>query len=142
MGTRSLTVLKDEENKEIAVLYRQYDGYPTGHGKELAEFCANREITNGICSGRTANGMGCLAAQIIAIFKTEVGGFYLYSARTRNCSEEYIYYVTKKADNEEPNITLKIPRYTKDFSKRLGEKLVFSAPASAFLAWCVAKETK
>lgn len=32
MGTRSLTVMKDTGN-EIAVLYRQFDGYPEGHGQ-------------------------------------------------------------------------------------------------------------
>ncbi len=36
MGTRSLTILCGRD-AEIAVLYRQYDGYPEGHGRELAE---------------------------------------------------------------------------------------------------------
>ena len=32
MGTRSLTVFSDTwEDEEIAVFYRQYDGYPEGH---------------------------------------------------------------------------------------------------------------
>jgi len=37
MGTRSLTYVYD--NKEpLVCMYRQFDGYPSGHGKELAEF--------------------------------------------------------------------------------------------------------
>ena len=37
MGTRSLTFVYDEQ-EAIINMYRQYDGYPTGHGAELAEF--------------------------------------------------------------------------------------------------------
>ena len=37
MGTRSLTVVKEEEN-ELLVMYRQMDGYPSGHGQDLANF--------------------------------------------------------------------------------------------------------
>ena len=45
MGTRSLTTFDDEwKNEEIAVLYRQYDGYPQGHGKELFEFLDGRKV--------------------------------------------------------------------------------------------------
>jgi hypothetical protein len=37
MGTRSLTFVY-EENKPVVNMYRQYDGYIEGHGRELAEF--------------------------------------------------------------------------------------------------------
>lgn len=46
MGTRSITKFI-EEGKEICGLYRQFDGYPEGHGKELAEFLQNMPIVNG-----------------------------------------------------------------------------------------------
>lgn len=95
MGTRSITVLNDEECKEIAVLYRQYDGYPEGHGKELAEFLSPFRVVNGIgnTNGKVANGGACLAARVIAHFKQEVGQFYLYPAGTRNVGEEFTYTV-------------------------------------------------
>lgn len=40
MGTRSLTafIIKGEQDKEIATMYRQFDGQPNWHGVELAEF--------------------------------------------------------------------------------------------------------
>ena len=45
MGTRSLTVFNNEmDNSEIVVLYRQYDGYPTGHGRDLLSFLNNMEV--------------------------------------------------------------------------------------------------
>ena len=95
MGTRSLTVIKDGK-KEICVLYRQHDGYPEGHGKELAEFLSGFRIVNGYDHDDTvkvANGMNCLAAQIITHFKTGVGQFYLYPPKTRDMGEEYVYTI-------------------------------------------------
>jgi hypothetical protein len=94
MGTRSLTVIKDEK-QEIAVLYRQYDGYPSGHGLELADFLKPFTVVNGLSGNKTniANGMPCLAAQIIAHFKSEPGQFYLHAAGSRDLGEEYIYTV-------------------------------------------------
>lgn len=98
MGTRSLTIIKDSwpDHKEIAVLYRQMDGYPEGHGRELAEFLSEFKIVNGIgnTNGKIANGGSCLACQIIAYFKDGVGQFYLHPANTRDCGEDYIYIVT------------------------------------------------
>lgn len=97
MGTRSLTVVLDNwNNEEIVVMYRQMDGYPSGHGADLGEFLKDFTIVNGIGiteNRRVANGMGCLAAQIVAYFKDGPGGIYLHSANTRNCGEEYVYTV-------------------------------------------------
>ena len=95
MGTRSLTVFNNEmDNSEIVVLYRQYDGYPTGHGRDLLSFLNNMEIVNGISNTekrKIANGMGCLSAQIVAHLKEAPGDFYLHSAGTRDIGEEFIY---------------------------------------------------
>ena len=95
MGTRSLTVFNNEmDNEEIVVLYRQYDGYPTGHGRDLLSFLNNMEIVDGISNTekrRIANGMGCLSAQVVAYFKEAPGDFYLHSAGTRDIGEEFIY---------------------------------------------------
>ena len=99
MGTRCLTVFKKEDGAEIAVLYRQMDGYPEGHGKELTDLLTGKTIINGI-SGQTLadafNGMPCLAAAVVAHFKDEIGHFYLYPAGTRDVGEEYIYTVSCK----------------------------------------------
>lgn len=110
MGTRSLTVVKDDQLTDIIVLYRQYDGHPDAHGLALAEFLLPIRITNGICGDNknTANGMGCLAAQIVAHFKVDVGGFYLYPSGTRDVGEEYLYIVRLRKDN-----TLNISAYDK-----------------------------
>ena len=96
MGTRSLTIFNNEwDNEEIVVLYRQYDGYPTGHGRDLLNFLNNMKIVNGMNSKneklKIANGMGCLSAQVIAYLKEAPGDFYLHSAGTRDIGEEFIY---------------------------------------------------
>jgi hypothetical protein len=97
MGTRSLTFVMASDATPIVNMYRQFDGYPSGHGAELAEFLNNfDEVVNGIPVGdhrKLANGMGCLAAQLVAHFKTGVGGFYLYPTDAKDCGQEYEYYV-------------------------------------------------
>lgn len=94
MGTRSLTVVKDQySDEECMVMYKQFDGYLSGHGKDLAEFLEGKSIVNGL-SGDTSkvfNGTGCLAASIVAHFKEEAGGIYLYPGGTRNVGENYVY---------------------------------------------------
>jgi hypothetical protein len=126
MGTRSLTVFKDGDldSKEIVVMYGQMDGYPEGHGADLREFLKDMVIVNGISfdeERKIANGMGCLAAQVVANFKDSfgVGGIYLYPANSRDCGEEYIYtlYVDSEDDfgiSVGDNISIKVEdAYTK-----------------------------
>lgn len=94
MGTRSLTHVK-QDGETILTMYRQYDGYLAGHGADLAEFLSDFKIVNGFGERvpKLANGMGCLAAQIVANFKKGVGDFYLYKPGTSDVGEEYVYTV-------------------------------------------------
>lgn len=107
MGTRSLTfVYSETSNGEKATpiinMYRQYDGYPSGHGAELAEFLSGGRLVNGL-SGmgkeRQFNGMGCLAAQMVANFKEGAGNFYLYPVTTTDCGQDYEYHI-RNVDGE------------------------------------------
>ena len=94
MGTRSLTFVYEGE-MPIINMYRQFDGYPTGHGQELADFLLSGELVNGYSEKQSVqfNGMGCLAAQMIAYFKNTVGGFYIHSVDSTDCWQEYEYHV-------------------------------------------------
>ena len=115
MGTRSLTTFvetyKDNSGKkvknEIVTMYRQFDGYMEGHGKELSDFLAGGKLVNGIGSGDKVvfNGMGCLSAQVVAHFKDGAGGFYLQRAN-KNSGEEYRYKVI--GDFETKEITIEV----------------------------------
>lgn len=98
MGTRSTTTIKDENGKTLVTLYRQFDGYPTGHGQELADFLKARTLVNGFGMDMTAkthaNGMGCLAAQLITYLKgDQIGNVYVTEAGD---SQEYNYTVYPK----------------------------------------------
>jgi hypothetical protein len=82
MGTRSVLTFVDHDGnigEDVALLtiYRQFDGYLEGRGKELAEFMVKMTMRNGYgdgdVGGMHANGMGCLAAQFLA---AEKNGFY------------------------------------------------------------------
>ena len=115
MGTRSLTYIEeswetaiaDEDNnnevhketQNILCMYRQYDGYLDGHGRELAEFLQGFNIVNGLSIDvpeRTANGVHCLAAQLIAYFKDGPGGIYIYHSDAKDCGEEFTYTIYEK----------------------------------------------
>ena len=93
MGTRSTTTIWEHDGGDgqglgtpILSFYRQYDGYPTGHGQELADLLKGIDLCVGIeypdtrvdTTRKRANGSGCLAAQILVHFKGDkVGGIYV-----------------------------------------------------------------
>lgn len=93
MGTKSLTKIYDEDAKLLVTMYRQMDGYPSGHGHELTSFLNTKTMVNGISgyNKTIANGMGCLAAQIIAYFKDGPGGIYI--VKPGDHWQEYVYEV-------------------------------------------------
>lgn len=121
MGTRSLTIVKDENEKEIGVMYRQYDGYLEGHGLELAEKFGDFKIVNGIMVGadtsKMANGMGCLFAQIIAYFKDGIGGVYLYPPLTRDVWEEFTYIISLREGELNLTVSTNVVLYDGLFSE-------------------------
>lgn len=128
MGTRSITTIIDnmfgEKPTKLCTMYRQYDGYPSGHGKELHAFLSTLALCNGLGGdppeGKVwANGAGCLAAQMVRHFKQNVedtarqtekiiksgrtafscaGGIYMTAPRTKLDGEDYGYEVTFNED--------------------------------------------
>ena len=112
MGTRSLTRViprqkglpYDEGHKHVEKslvnMYRQYDGYPQGHGLDLAEFLSEFTMVNGLVAdsykGKVANGSGCLAAQLVQHFKDGPGNIYLEALNDGDHWEEYIYTLFPK----------------------------------------------
>ena len=113
MGTRSLTRVitrqeglsfsegHDHADKAVVNIYRQYDGYPEGMGLDLANFLSDFTIVNGLGSrgpAKIANGVGCLAAQLVQHFKDGPGNIYLeqLNGEPGDSWEEYIYTVYPK----------------------------------------------
>ena len=88
MGTRAtIHIAKREEGvsfseipeKKIVSIYNQYDGYPEGLGVTIASYLDNKTIVNGLGGDRDTvfNGLGCLAASLIAELKEEAGNVYI-----------------------------------------------------------------
>jgi hypothetical protein len=145
MGTRSLTFVYDEQ-EVIINMYRQYDGYPTGHGAELAEFLGQFRMTNGIPVGRDktadriANGMGCLAAQLVSNFKgNDAGQFYLYPASATDCGQDYEYHIYKDDEGLRVRIT---DRGCNMFGLTMSDKndAIFDGTLAEFTEFCTEKE--
>jgi hypothetical protein len=121
MGTRSLTFVKNEDNEPIINMYRQYDGYPSGMGVDLLEFLDGLHMVNGIRVGekkRIANGVHCLAAQLVSHFKADAGGIYLYPTTDTNCWQEYEYHI-QLVENSKGKEVLHIKVYDNAESKWL-----------------------
>lgn len=105
MGTRSLTfVMSDGLNSEpICCIYRQYDGYPSGHGDNLKALVGSHTIINGISGSDPepcANGMDCLAAQLVTLLKRDnmVGNIYLCPVSTVGAGQDYEYRIYRSGD--------------------------------------------
>ena len=107
MGTRSLTKViqtwEDESGKKqrkpITCMYRQYDGYMSGHGVELAEWLSGYTVVNGIPLDKSEpmfNGMDCLAAQMFQHFKDGPGNIYCMHPDASDCWEEYLYEISEE----------------------------------------------
>lgn len=108
MGTRSHTYFIEKgtytdpqtnqpvtEEVTYSKVYKQFDGYPSGYGADLARFLISRKLVNGIGNDRNVfNGIGCMAAQHIAHFKEGAGGIYMCPTEHDDDGIDYAYYVT------------------------------------------------
>jgi hypothetical protein len=141
MGTRALTFVYEGE-RALVNMYRQYDGYPSGHGLELATFLTRGQLVNGL-SGKdevSFNGMSCLAASMIANFKETPGGFYIYSVEETECGQDYEYHVYEGQDSEgEREIRVRVTdRGCNMFGLTMSDRneALFDGSAVEFLDYC------
>ena len=104
MGTRAtIHIAKREEGvsfseipkKKLVSIYNQYDGYPEGLGVTIASYLDNKTIVNGLGGDRDTvfNGLGCLAASLIAELKEEAGNVYIDNPDFPHCWLDYEYVV-------------------------------------------------
>ena len=98
MGTRSITHIQFRhagETRPVATFYRHYDGYPEGHGLEMAKIL-NRFNPTGDKLGEFANGHDDMAFQFLALLKSAHGPYNLYLTPVgeTNMGEDFIYTVT------------------------------------------------
>ena len=124
-------------------MYRQFDGYPTGHGAELAEFLNVGRMVNGLAQTKTVkevvfNGMGCLAAQMISHFKKESGGFYIHPTDVTDCGQDYEYHVYDKSGK----LYIEVYDCGCNFFGASGDthELIFKGNLKEFTKFCKEKE--
>ena len=105
MATRAMiSIAKREEGvsfseipeKTIVDIYHHWDGYPERLGVTLASYLDGKRIVNGIGSKDNEdlifNGMGCLAASLVAHLKDGPGNVYI-EPRESHGWIDYEYYI-------------------------------------------------
>ena len=75
-------------------LYHHFDGYPEYLGVTLANYLNDISIVNGVSGGKPqANGLGCLAAQLVCELKDGPGNVYIDKAGVKRDWIDYVYYI-------------------------------------------------
>ena len=105
MATRAMiSIAKREEGvsfseipeRAIVDIYHHWDGYPEGLGVTLGWYLSGKKIVNGISSAMNKdlvhNGMGCLAASLVAHLKDGPGNVYI-EPRESHSWIDYHYYI-------------------------------------------------
>ena len=104
MGTRAtIKIAKREEGvsfsekpeKVMVSIYHHFDGYPEYLGVTLANYLLGTKIVNGLGNDRDTvfNGLGCMAASIIAELKEEAGNVYIEDPERPSGWIDYEYYI-------------------------------------------------
>jgi hypothetical protein len=125
MSTRSITRIFsiDESNEKthLVSFYRHSDGYPEGHGKDLAKILSKGKYVSGLpidedsrVLGNYFNGAGCASASIVSLLKDEPGRIYIIPAERDNMWEEWVYIINLKDKGGEITIQIKDTREGED----------------------------
>ena len=89
--------------KVIVSIYNHWDGYPEGLGVQLAEYFDGKVVTNGLGSKDNEdlifNGMGCLAASLVAELKDGPGNVYI-EPRDSHGWIDYYYVIWGDTDKD------------------------------------------
>ena len=104
MGTRAtIHIARREEGvsfseipeKKLISIYNHWDGYPEGLGVILAEYLEDKKIVNGLGDRQAPvfNGLGCLAASLIAELKDGPGDIYIDDPENPHGWIDYEYYI-------------------------------------------------
>ena len=112
MATRAMiSVAKREEgvsfseipDKTVVEIYHHWDGYPEGLGVKLASYLEDKKIVNGIGSkddeDLVFNGLGCMAASIVAQLKDGPGNVYI-EPRNSHGWIDYEYFIWGDTDKD------------------------------------------
>ena len=112
MATRAMiSVARREEgvsfseipDKTVVEIYHHWDGYPEGLGVKLASYLDDKSLVNGIGNKDNEdfifNGLGCMAASIVAQLKDGPGNVYIED-RGSHAWIDYEYFIWGDTDKE------------------------------------------
>jgi hypothetical protein len=110
----SVTVFRNKEGQEIAAMLDRIGGDIEDHGRELAEFLKDILLCKSYPkNGPFAQGMGCLAAQVITYFRNRYGGNIslvpVPVPLSRNWPWECIYMVLEEEGAARPIVEVRFP---------------------------------
>lgn len=102
MATRASIIMK-EKGQPVMAIYKHWDGYPSGLGKQIEDIISGGKIVNGLSVdsklGEVFNGAGCLFATMIAKLKENPGDVYVTSLDSvGQQGEEFIYEIDVNND--------------------------------------------
>lgn len=99
---------KRKVQDKLLNIYVHWDGYPTGHPVEVADYLASGEVANGIPVGQEGvffNGSTDVAASLVAFLKTKNGSIQPGNVYVNpidsfgQCWEDYTYKVIVDEDD-------------------------------------------
>lgn len=106
MGTRSLThIYHVDGTTPMLSLYRQFDGYPSGHGALISKTFKGRKLVDGYSNPDTqVNGMANVPTMLIGAYyhgdpygPIPCGGLYITGPGASDEGEEYVYHIRGKS---------------------------------------------
>ena len=99
MGTRSITHIHEMESlgeKTVCSFFRHCDGYPSGHGKDLADWLKGKKLVNGMTgeekTGQDFNRAGTMAVKLMNHIQDE-SGCEVIPTGDSNYGEDFTYDV-------------------------------------------------
>ena len=93
MSTSASFTLIDK-HEPVITMYSHWDGYPEGIPLKVMKWLSEIKVVDALTldNENVANGVSCLAAQLIAKFKTGAGSIYLYNPEMQYQLGEYYIY--------------------------------------------------
>lgn len=110
MGTRSITHIHEmrddqwigNEEKIVCSFFRHWDGYPSGHGQDLADWLKDKGLKNGIGSdfvkGKHFNRSGSMAIHLCAQIDEISGCEIIPTGSTTGDYIDYTYHIYFRDD--------------------------------------------
>lgn len=99
MGTRSITHVHEMEElggKIVCSFYRHWDGNPSGHGQDLADWLKDKMLVNGkttsFVEGRDFNRAGTMAVKLMNHMQ-DISGCEVIPTGGSGRGEEYTYHI-------------------------------------------------